>query len=311
MKRVSPNPLLTCCIFSGGRATRLFPHTASPKNQKSMLVMGNNKQRLIDFSLRSSMKADHTYVITSSSPEKSEIVESYVVQWPDVFIIRDKREVEAGTLIDYYDTIKNEDPNGDIAILAPDHVHENFDLKKFHQHHLQTGRDVTLLVVSAKNYGSFVIDRNGLAEGVYSYYAPGMFSTCGTYIIKTRSLLEWIHSQSTNGWNGTLMSMYYDVICPIIEQRRASIFHLSEDGYWDDAGTLTRYYQNNMRLSNGKSVISEEALVPNSENITECVVIGNTVIPAHQKIHRAIVSTDNNGKIHVSQINNYKNKIED
>lgn len=302
MEEIFSNKLLTCCIFAGGKATRLYPHTISPENQKSMLIMGDSKQRLIDFSLRSSMAADHTYVITSSYSQKAEIVENYVTRWPNVYIIRDKREVEAGTLIDYYHSLKNEDPNSDIAILGPDHVHEKLDLKEFHQHHLEKGRDVTLLVVPPKNYGSFTIDQNGSAKGVFSYFKPGMVSTCGTYIIKTRYLLEWMYSQLTSGWNGKMISMYYDVICPIIEQEKASVYHLSQDGYWDDAGTLKRYYQNNMRLSKGNNVISKKALVPCSNNITKCVIIGKVAIPANQKINNAIVSADNNDQIHISQV---------
>jgi CTP:molybdopterin cytidylyltransferase MocA len=82
---------LTSCIFAGGRATRLYPHTLRPSNQKPLLLMGSSDRRLIDFSLEISAVADHSFVFTNHDPIKSEEVEAHISMFPNVIPLMDKK----------------------------------------------------------------------------------------------------------------------------------------------------------------------------------------------------------------------------
>lgn len=287
---IRPCCSLTCCIFAGGRATRLYPHTIPPQNQKSLLVMGNSTQRLIDYALKASAYCDHTLVITSSNHERAAVVEDYVLQWPSVYVLRDKREVAAGSLLDNFTALSCEDPDGDFVILAPDHVHEGLDLRDLHQHHLEMRTPVTVLTSPAKDYGEYTKERNGLAEGVLSSCVPGAISTCGTYVIKTRFLMQWIRHHLAEGWDGEMLSLYRDLVCPAIQNGKASIFPLPQGAYWDDAGTLFRYHQNNMRISKRKNVIAMGVTVSDQVALSESVVLADAVIEKPLSVKAVIIS---------------------
>lgn len=292
---------LTCCIFAGGRATRLYPHSVSPQNQKSLLVMGDPAQKLADYALRAGACCDHTLIFTSSDHERSMVVEDYVLQWPNIIVLRDKREVAAGSILDYYARLSEEDAGGDIAVLAPDHVHEGLELRDLYQHHLEAGRPVTILTSPAKNYGGYTMNRDGLAEGVLSGYIHGAVSTCGTYIVKTSFLMGWARRCLAEGWNGQTLGLYQDLVCPAIERGEVSVFPLPIGAYWDDAGTLLRYYHNNMRISGGKSVVAVGVVVADGASLSESVVIAGAVIESPLAIRRAIVS-GSSGSFRVTQV---------
>ncbi len=65
---------------------------------------------------------------------------------------------------------------------------------------------------------------------------------------------------------------------------------MPEDGYWDDAGTIERYYYNNMRLSGGENVISCDSEVDGESTLRRSVVLGSVAIRAGAIIEEAIVS---------------------
>lgn len=283
------------------QSNKALPTQHPPRNQKSLLVMGSPGQRLIDYALRASACCDHTMVFTSSDPERSMAVEDYVLLWPNVIVLRDKREVAAGSILDHYAKLSGEDADGDIAVLAPDHVHEGFKLYDMYQHHLRSGRPVTILTSPAKSYGGYTMDRDGLAEGVSSICVLGAVSTCGTYIIRKSFLMKWARHYLDKGWDGQTLGLYQDLICPSIEHGEVSVFPLPPGAYWDDAGTLQRYYHNNMRISRGGNVVADGATVVGVADLSASVVIADTVIKSRLAIKGAIVS-GNGGSFRVTQI---------
>jgi len=253
--------------------------------------MGKPEQRIIDFALRLSQYAETTYVITSSEPERAICVEQYVSAWKHVCCIRDKREVAAGTLIDYRHIFEAIDPTSDVIVLAPDHVHGELDICEFHKHHIESNSDLTLLTVLPKSYGEYTMAVGvGYATGVLKHPIVGAVSTCGTYIVKIKYIQEWIRECVRSGWQGKPLSFYRDIVCPVIERGLGAIYQLPYGGYWDDAGTHERYFFNNMRISGGENVISPDSYVDTGAKIYQCVILGGTVIGKRIAISRSIVS---------------------
>lgn len=279
--------VLTCLIPAGGEGTRLKPHTLH--QQKPMFLMGRPDQRIIDFSLRSSGSGDHTLVTTNYRAERADIVEDYVRRYPNVAVLRDLRRIGAASLIDHYDIFSQEDPGGDLVILPGDHVHEHFSLIDFQRHHRDMGTDLTLLVTPQKDYGEYVTIKNGFAKKVVHRPVPGCLSTTGVYMIRNTYIVDWMRRELKMGWNGEPRNMYRDIICPAIENGKVAIFGLPDEGYCDDAGTIKRYHQNNMRLSGGRNVISREARIDPDVSVVCCVILGNPIID-EGKLRKAIVS---------------------
>lgn len=292
---------LTCLIPAGGEGTRLRPHTKY--EQKPMLLMGDPKQRIMDFALQLSSFADHTFVATDFEAEKAEVVEEYVDRFPNVLVLRDLRKIGAASLIDYYETFVQEDPDGDLVILPSDQVHEKLSILDFQQYHRDIGANVTLLVVPQKKYGEYVTINKGFAEKVINEPVLGSLSTTGVYMIKNRYFVGWIQRELKQGWNGEQRSMYRDFICPAVENDKVAVYCFPEGGYWDDAGTLERYYFNNMRISRGKNVISQNAEIHPEAKISYSVVIGDPIIGDKIELTRTIVS-GKNVDISITQIHN-------
>lgn len=282
---------LVCIMFAGGRATRLYPHTIPPHNQKALLVMGNPTRKLMDFSLGVSHGAERTYVITHYLRRRSAHVEKYLAtRYPGVQLLRDKRPIAAGTLIDQRRILDNEDSNCNVVILAPDHIHQGLDLAAFHRYHLEHDDNITLLVSRPKEYGEYVLAHDGRANQVLSTYQPNALSTTGTYIIKFRHLTTWVREQEAVGKKGTHISLYRDLVCPTIERQGASVFESPTHSYWDDAGTLLRYHRNNMRLSGGGNVVSDEAMVLDCVSLSRCVVLAGSVLDRKMSVTDSIIS---------------------
>ena len=178
-------------------------------------------------------------------PIKSEEVEAHISMFPNVIPLMDKREVGAGSLLDYYRILCREDPNGNMVILCSDHVYEGFSLSAFSKYHNDMQKDMTILAVPPKNYGSYIEVENGLVLATQESYTEGCLSSTGTYIMKNRALLECLRTKILEGWDGELFSVYSHIFLPMVMQANVASFTLPENGYWDDTGTLQRYYRNN------------------------------------------------------------------
>ncbi len=281
---------LTAIIPAGGEATRLRPHTHI--EQKPMLPMGAGK-RIIDWALDIASQTDRTFVTLHHKETLTRHLEDYISERPGVCALRDRLRMGAASLIDFSDMLFEDDLLGDSIILPADHVIEGLDLKDFYKYHKESNATLTVLTTSKKDYGQYIHLADGVfAESIHSDYNENDDSSCGIYIIKNRELLRWAQFEITNGWNGEMRSLLTDFVEPAIYRGGVVAYKLPDGGYWDDAGTIGRYYHNNMRLSKGESVVDKESFVHPDATIRRSIVIGRAVIEANVVLDKAVYSSD-------------------
>jgi ADP-glucose pyrophosphorylase len=292
--KITLNEGLTSFIFAGGRATRLYPHTQRPDLQKPLLPMGSSDRKLIDFALDTSTPiASQTYVFTSYEPVKSRAVEQYLGQQPKLQVLADKRETGVGSIIDHSQALLQTDIDGDIAILCADYVIEGLSIAEFLQFHRRMNRDITVLAVPNKSYGSYLRHTQGLVDQFMQTPSSETLSAAGTYLVKARFLQDWVQKQLETGWDGEMVGFHRDLVVPAVIQKQLAVFPFL-DGYWDDTGTPERYHANNMRLSKGENVVSKSALINERTQLQSSIVLGNVAIDTDEKLENCIISGDNN-----------------
>lgn len=284
-------------IPAGGEGTRLMPHTAT--EQKPMLLMGSATVRLIDFALRATGSCESRFVATNSDPRKAEPTEIHVAYASDALVLRDKKALGGAAIISYMELF--ESLEGDIAIVPADHVHEGLSLKALHEHHVAMGRDVTLLTTNPKPYGDYVSIGGGKVEGLATNSEPNTRSITGIYIITLDHLVGWMKAQLDAGWDEEPLSMSRDVIFPAIREGRAAALDMPPGGYWDDAGTIRRYFLNNMRFSLWSSVVSPASTVHPDAEIKYSVVVGSPELGSDFRADRCIVS-GNGSNVNISEV---------
>lgn len=279
---------LTSIIPAAGEATRLRPH--SLREQKPMMLMGNPNRRIIDYPLEVARSSDEVFVLTHYDEARSRPLEEYVKSRGEAQILRDWRIMGAASLINFSDALFERDPQGSSVILPADHIIEGLSMQAFHRHHLEHEAEITMLTVPRKPYGQYVRTENEKIAELSSEMSEDSRSSAGIYIITHSTLLEWVRREKRNGWKGETRSLLNDVIHPAVDEGIVITYEMPENGYWDDAGTIGRYYYNNMRLSGGENVISPEAIVSDESTVRRSVVLGGVAINAGAMIEEAVVS---------------------
>lgn len=291
---------LTGFVAAGGQGSRLRPHTL--EIPKPILPMGTGSRRIIDDSLGVTEEyCSHTFVTTYFQARQ---VEDYVKGKSRVTILHDSQAVgDGGSIIEHSRKILSEEGvNGSFLIMPGDHILENFPIPEFFAHHERTGADVTLIVTPPKSFGEYVVVDRGQAKQVTSTAQQGSMSTIGVYLISNRYLFNWMNIQLRLGWNKQKLGITDDIIHPAIRNAHVETFCLSDKSYWDDAGTVSRYWYNNMRLSENKNVIDERANVSPAAFLKGCVIIGNTEITDPIVLKNAIVSQDSDNNLQITRI---------
>lgn len=290
---------LTGFIPAGGQGSRLHPHTKEVP--KPLLPMGY-ENLLIDASLRATTTyCDHVWVSTDFEAER---VEAYVSQFPGVVTLRDERTTgNAGALLEKFEEVSQEDPEGDFLFIPADHVYEGFDLGALWKTHKEGEAEVTFMVVEPKNYGVFVdVDPSGRITSLLDRPTTDSLSTTGTYIFRNRYLFKVLRGILSNGWDGEPKNITFDLAHVAIEKARTATYKVPPNGYWDDAGTLMRYHQNNMRISSGNNVIDPHADVDDSIELRSCVVIGTAKLQGSGLIRDSIISGFSDGSTVITKI---------
>ncbi len=72
----------------------------------------------------------------------------------------------------------------------------------------------------------------------------------------------------------------------MVMQANVASFTLPENGYWDDTGTLQRYYRNNMRLSKNRNVISRKAQINSNVEIHSSVILDDVDLSKVKEIKK-------------------------
>lgn len=291
---------LTGYVAAGGQGSRLRPHTL--ETPKPILPMGTGRRRVIDDSLGVAEKyCSHTFVTTYYQARQ---VEDYVKGRPRVTILHDSQAVgDGGSIIEHSRKILSEEGiNGSFLIMPGDHILENFPIPEFFAHHERTGADVTLMVTPPRSFGEYVVMDRGQAKQIISTARRDSMSTIGIYLISNRYLFNWINTQLQLGWNKQKLGVTDDIIHPAIHKGHVETFCMSDESYWDDAGTVSRYWYNNMRLSKNKNVIDERASIDPTARLNGCVIIGKTKINGSIVLQNAIVSQDSENNLQITKI---------
>ena len=237
---------LTAIIPAAGEATRLRPHTLTV--QKPMLPMGDGDKRLIDWALGISKSANRTFTILHYDKNRTSDLEERIRSRSESQLLRDKRRMGAASLIAFADDLFMSNYRGDSIILPADHVIDNLDVDDFYSTHKETDAECTVLTVPTKQYGQYISSSGDIAMGIHSIRELGDKSSSGIYIIKNEQILQWTKDEKSNGWNGDARSLLRDFIIPMIQGNKVATYALPDDGYWDDAGTIQRYYYNKHAL---------------------------------------------------------------
>lgn len=143
-------------------------------------------------------------------------------------------------------------------VLAGDHLYR-MDYRKFVQYHIETKADVTIAVLpvskqDASGFGILKLDQSGeiirftekpkTAEALADLKSTNdpnkpYMASMGIYVFETRVLFELL-SASGDDFGG-------DIIPSAIGERRV-MGHVF-DGYWEDIGTIKRFYQVNLEMA--------------------------------------------------------------
>lgn len=288
---------LTGVIPAGGFGTRLQPHTL--EIPKPLLLMGSAERLMFDSAVELATASCQEVLMTTDY--KATMLEDCVGdRYPAVTLLRDRKTIgNAGFLLEHYVKLRELPADGDTLVMPSDHIHENFSIEDFLLFHKSVEADITMLVTPPKAYGEYVRAEGNWARSVeYSPIGPAVSST-GIFMFRNSYLQAWARLQINQGWDGESMSFYHDIVVPAVGDARVATFSLG-DGYWDDAGTLHRYFKNNMRLSNGENVISHSANINESTRLEKCVVLGNVCL-RDVSIKNAVISQSIRG-LHVTPI---------
>lgn len=289
---------LVTFIPAGGLGSRLSPHTTDIP--KPLLVMGDGK-RLIDHPLELADEVSaRTWVSTDYLAER---VEEYVAHRDNVFLLRDSETVgSGGSLVEHYSQIQSADAEGDLLILPSDHIYEGVSIDDMWQVHKESQADLTFLTVPNKPYGEYVEIEGDTPVAITTSPQEWTVSTTGIFMLRNKYILDSVRKARQE--SQICLNIYRDIICPALGSIvTAQYFVDEEQGFWEDAGTVSRYLDSNMRLSDGASVIAENAIVAPDAVLEKCVVQGKRVeIEGGTKLTRAVVTGLDNGELLVTQL---------
>ena len=105
---------------------------------------------------------------------------------------RDRYIMGAASLIEFSDELFENDIEKDTIILPADHIIEGLDIEDFYLAHKNFGNDITILLVSPKDYGQYVRTSENLAVDISTDRSDFALSSSGIYIIRNKAILEWV-----------------------------------------------------------------------------------------------------------------------
>ena len=266
---------LNSIIPTAGNATRLYPHTLF--QQKAMLPMGSPDKRVVDSAIDIAQQTNETYMTLHWDEEYTKPLLGHIAtRNSEITTFRDRHIMGAASLIEFSDELFENDIEKDTIILPADHIIEGLDVEDFYLTHKNLGVSENIAVDISTDRSSFTL------------------SSSGIYIIRNKAMLEWAAMEKKQGWAGETRSMLQDFITPNVYKGQASVYKLHESGYWDDVGTLRRYYLNNMRLSGGENVIDNNVEISSNAKIRRSIVLGGVAVTDLYRINKEIVSQNDN-----------------
>lgn len=279
---------LTSFIPAGGRGERLKPLTE--KFPKPLLLMGEANKRIIDYVL-TCVKSSSSNIIISISHAAQCFEKYFTCPDNDTQFIHDRYILNiGGSLLQHYYWINKNAVFGDFLLIAPaDHVVENIKIEQMLKAHMEKQADITVGLVSPRLYGDYLeINKDKFVIG-FGTNSTGKMSSTGIYIFRTNFLMDMLRKEINSGWDNSPFDIGRDIVMPAIGKSRIAGFIFSAEAYWDDAGTIERYYSNNMRISKGNSVIATNAFVENREDVIQSIILDESLVPRGKILSRSIV----------------------
>lgn len=268
---------LVSFIPAGGLGTRMRPYTLD--TPKPLLLMGSPDRRVIDASLELSTQVSERVWV--SVDYLGEQVVDYVAgkDIGSIDTLTDtKTSGSAGSLIEHQDKMSIGDAK-DLFVLPSDHIYDgNFSIEDYVKIHRELDADITLMTVPHKEYGQYAtIDDQGLVQSIDTSPRPNNVSTTGTYIFKGSFITDFLYSARRAGSEN--LNIYKDIVCSSIGRAVVATYFVDyNQGYWEDTGTLRRFFSSNMRLSGGDNVVDARANIGSEVILKRCVVLGDVAL---------------------------------
>lgn len=289
---------LTTFIPAGGLGTRLSPHTL--EIPKPLLVMGDGK-RIIDHPIElCSSESAQTWV---STDYLAETVEEYLFNYPNIKILRDRSTIgSGGSLVAHYDKISSICSEGDLLVLPSDHIYEGVSISDMWVIHKEENADITLLTVPNKEYGEYVKNVNGVPVEILKEPREDSLSTTGIFMFRNKYVLDLVRKARLNG--NSSLNIYRDMVCSAVGRAViAQYFIDSDQGFWEDTGTISRYHSSNMRLSRGANVILDSVEIDPNAKLSETVVQGKNVkIDSDFNSRKMLITGLDNGELVITRL---------
>lgn len=284
---------ITGFIPAGGMGTRLQPLTA--EQPKPYLLMGSGHKRLIDYPLGVMSRESNIIVTVGYLGEMLlEYLESYHEN-KQLTVLQDSRLSNiGGSLAEHLNVMETK--LSDYTLIIPaDHIVEGLDMAQLQKKHEEQKSEITILAVEPLMFGDYVnVDCHNIVKGVNNsrLESTSRYSSTGIYLFNTNFLLRAIKRKVKQGWQGEAYDITRDLVFPSIESGRVHAFVLGKGGYWDDTGTIARYYRNNMRLSNGTNIVASSARIDSRVTLEDSIVLDNTTLSGDVTIKNSIVSAN-------------------
>jgi glucose-1-phosphate adenylyltransferase len=269
---------LTGIILGGGRGTRLEPLTKL-RSKPAVPIAG--KFRLIDIPISNCLHSgiQHIFVLTQFNTESlhRHIHRTYIFDTFSKGYIRILAAQQTADNQDWYqgtaDAVRKnlqfmQSSDEHIIILSGDHLYR-MDYRKFFDHHLRTGADITIAVKpiyehEVKHFGILKADSDGKItdfiekpheKEVIDTYSidPALFNSfeiesknrthiasMGIYIFNKNVLIKELQ-------DNTYEDFGKEIIPKSIQE--LNVFAYFFDGYWQDIGNMNTFFEAHMDLS--------------------------------------------------------------
>jgi glucose-1-phosphate adenylyltransferase len=285
----SENEQALCLIMAGGNGTRLRPLT--DHCPKPAIQLGDSNHLIDPAIVASSLVA--TEIIVASRNDTTIAGHLHDMQ------VNYRQAKEQGLRGSGYVVFENKDAleaDGaeSIIIIPADYLHD-IDFNTVLAHHRQSGADLTLLskIVSAE----FAIDREvlhiidgnikGFSKKGYGEVAEmNPEISTGIYVFQKNALLAALHDLEKH--YPDFCDIGYDLLPQFFAHKNARNFTVT--GFWDDMGTVDRYYSNNMLLLDNtvaptrylslhpETLCNSLSLIAPSAEVHESAIVENSII---------------------------------
>ncbi len=272
-------------VLAGGRGERLYPLTA--ERSKPAVPFGG-KYRIVDFTLSNLLNSGIFSIYILVQYKSQSLIEHVRTSWlkagflPDHFVTvvppqmrrKEREEWYKGTVDSIYQNINliyDFKPKF-VAVFGGDHIFR-MDIKKMIDFHIAKKSKLTISAIPVKaneasQFGVLDTDSNyrinGFQEKPDFSGTNKILASMGNYIFDTEFLLQILEKQTQKG----IIEDFGKDMMPYLVKKNAKIFayDFSQNRipdlkpteakyYWRDVGTIESYWQANMELLGGKTVL--------------------------------------------------------